>query len=127
MRKNNTLNLLQAVVTRASKLAAKSSISKDVINPLDFVDKSLFEKDCEIEMFDVLEKLKPLAVNFDRDKYKLLADGLVSSTETLSNFFDGEGSVMVMTEDINLRNNRLNLLTLLRNQSLKLADFSKLG
>ena len=127
MRKNNTLNLLQAVVTRASKLAAKSSISKDVIDPLDFVDRSLFEKDCEREMFDVLEKLKPLAVNCDRDKYKLLADGLVSSTETLSNFFDGEGSVMVMTEDINLRNNRLNLLTLLRNQSLKLADFSKLG
>ena len=127
MRKNNTLNLLQAVVTRASKLAAKSSISKDVIDPLDFVDRSLFEKDCEREMFDVLEKLKPLAVNCDRDKYKLLADGLVSSTETLSNFFDGEGSVMVMTEDVNLRNNRLNLLTLLRNQSLKLADFSKLG
>ena len=78
-------------------------------------------------MFDVLEKLKPLAINGDRDKYKLLADGLVSSTETLANFFDGEGSVMVMTEDINLRNNRLNLLTLLRNQSLKLADFSKLS
>ncbi|MBW3049189.1 glycine--tRNA ligase subunit beta [Prochlorococcus marinus XMU1403] len=127
MRKNKTLNLLQAVVTRASKLAAKSSISKDVIDPLDFVDRSLFEKDCEREMFDVLEKLKPLAVNCDRDKYKLLADGLVSSTETLSNFFDGEGSVMVMTEDVNLRNNRLNLLTILRNQSLKLADFSKLG
>ena len=127
MRKNNTLNLLQSVVTRASKLAAKSSISKDVIEPLDFVDKSLFEKDCEREMFEVLDKLKSLAINCDRDKYKLLADGLVSSTETLSNFFDGEGSVMVMTEDINLRNNRLNLLTLLRNQSLKLADFSKLG
>jgi len=30
-------------------------------------------------------------------------------------------------DDINLRNNRLNLLTILRNQSLKLADFSKLS
>ncbi len=127
MRKNNTLNLLQAVVTRASKLAAKSSIPKDVTDPLDFVDKSLFEKSCENEMFNVLEKLKPLAINGDRDKYKLLADGLVSSAETLANFFDGEGSVMVMTDDINLRNNRLNLLTILRNQSLKLADFSKLN
>ena len=127
MRKNNTLYLLQAVVTRASKLAAKSSIPKDVIDPSDFVDKSLFEKDCEMEMFNVLEKLKPLAINVDRVKYKLLADGLVSSAETLANFFDGEGSVMVMTDDINLRNNRLNLLTIFRNQSLKLADFSKLG
>ena len=31
------------------------------------------------------------------------------------------------TPDINVRNNRLNLLTILRNQSLKLADFSKLN
>ncbi len=127
MRKNNTLNLLQAVVTRASKLAAKSSIPKDVIDPSDFVDKSLFEKACEIKMFNVLEKLKPLAISGERVKYKLLADGLVSSAETLANFFDGEESVMVMTDDINLRNNRLNLLTILRNQSLKLADFSKLS
>ena len=127
MRNNNTLDLLQAVVTRASKLAAKSSIPSDVIDPSDFVDKSLFEKDCEIEMFNILEKLKSLAINNDRVKYKLLADSLVSSAETLANFFDGEGSVMVMTEDINLRNNRLNLLTLLRNQSLTPADFSKLG
>ncbi|WP_413390235.1 glycine--tRNA ligase subunit beta [Prochlorococcus marinus] len=127
MRKNNTLNLLQTVVTRASKLAVKSSIAKDVIDPSGFVHKSLFEKECESEMFNVLEALKPLAINCDRVKYKLLADGLVSSAETLANFFDGEGSVMVMTDDINLKNNRLNLLTILRNQSLILADFSKLS
>ena len=127
MRKNNTLNLLQSVVTRASKLSAKSSIPNDVIDPSDFIKKSLFEKDCESEMFNVLERLKPLAANGDRVKYKLLADGLVSSAQTLANFFDGEGSVMVMTDDVNLRNNRLNLLTILKNQSLKLADFGKLN
>ena len=127
MRGNSTLDMLQAVVSRASKLAAKSSISKDVIDPTDLVDKSLFEKSCESEMFNVLEKLKPLAIGDDRIKYKLLADGLVSSADTLANFFDGDGSVMVMADDINLRNNRLNLLTILRNQSLKLADFSKLS
>ncbi len=127
MRENNTLNLLQAVVTRASKLAAKSSITIDVIDPLIVVDKSLFEKDCELKMFNVLEKLMPLAIKGDRIKYKLLADGLVSSAEILSNFFDGEESVMVMSDNINLRNNRLNLLSILRNQSLIIADFSKLG
>ena len=78
-------------------------------------------------MFNILERLKPFATNVDRVKYKLLAEGLVSSAKTLANFFDGEGSVMVMSDDINLRNNRLNLLTILRNQSLKLADFSKLS
>ena len=87
----------------------------------------MFEKDCENQMFNILEKLKPLAINGDRIKYKLLADGLVSSAETLANFFDGESSVMVMTDDIELRNNRINLSTILTNQSLKLADFSKLS
>ena len=126
MRKNNTLNLLQAVVTRASKLAAKSSISTSEVDPLKFVDKSLFEKDCETQMFKVLDKLKLLAKKGDRSKYKSLVDGLVSSADILSDFFDGEGSVMVMTDDINLRNNRINLLSILRNQSLIIADFSKL-
>ncbi len=127
MRKDNTLNLLQAVVTRASKLAAKSSIPIDVTDPFKVVDKSLFEKDCENQMFNVLVKLKPLATYGDRVKYKLLADGLVSSAQILSNFFDGEGSVMVMTDEINLRCNRLNLLSILRNQSIIIADFSKLS
>ena len=44
-----------------------------------------------------------------------------------TNFFDGETSVMVMTENIDLRNNRINLLSILRNQSLIIADFSKLS
>ncbi len=126
MRQKNTLISLQAVVTRASKLAAKSSISSNEIDPINFVDKSLFEKDCEMQMFTVLEKLKPLAMNCDRVKYKLLADGLASSADVLSNFFDGDGSVMVMTDNIHLRDNRINLLSILRNQSLKIADFSKL-
>ncbi len=127
MRKNNTLSLLQAVVTRASSLAAKGSICVDIIDPLNSIDKSLFEKDCENQMFNVLEKLKPLAISGDRLKYKLLADCLASSTEILSNFFDGEGSVMVMTDNINVRTNRLSLLSILSNQSLVLADFSKLN
>ena len=128
MRKNNTLELLQSVVNRAYKLAAKSTIHKDVIDPGKFVDKSLFEKDCEYEMFNILEKLKPLAENCDRSiRYELLADGLASSAEILSNFFDGDGSVMVMTDNIKLRNNRLNLLSILRNQSFIIADFSKLS
>ena len=110
-----------------SNLVSKSSISKDLIDPLEIVDKSLFEKDCEIQMFNVLEKLKPLAINGDRIKYKLLADGLVSSAEILANFFDGEGSVMVMTDNLKLRQNRLNLLSILRNQSLIIANFSKLS
>ena len=41
--------------------------------------------------------------------------------------FDGDESVMVMTDNMKLRNNRLNLLSILRNQSLIIADFNKLS
>ena len=41
--------------------------------------------------------------------------------------FDTNNGVMVMTEDLNLRENRLNLLAIVRNYSLLLADFTLLN
>jgi glycyl-tRNA synthetase beta chain len=49
--------------------------------------------------------------------------GLEAIAPTVSTFFDGEDSVMVMADDLNLRQNRLNLLGLLRNHARVLADF----
>jgi glycyl-tRNA synthetase beta chain len=42
---------------------------------------------------------------------------------TVSNFFDGAQSVMVMDADLEVRRNRLNLLGLIRNHARVLADF----
>jgi glycyl-tRNA synthetase beta chain len=55
--------------------------------------------------------------------YGLLVAGLEAIAPTVSTFFDGEDSVMVMADDPNLRQNRLNLLGLLRNHARVLADF----
>ncbi len=41
----------------------------------------------------------------------------------VSNFFDGENSVLVMAENRDVKRNRLNLLGLLRNHARVLADF----
>ena len=46
---------------------------------------------------------------------------------TIDEFFDNEKGVLVMTDDIKIRNNRLNLLSLIRNYSLKIADFTLLN
>ena len=46
---------------------------------------------------------------------------------TIENLFDNEKGVLVMTEDMRIRNNRLNLLSLIRNYSLKIADFTLLN
>ena len=55
--------------------------------------------------------------------YQLLVDGLAQIAPTVSNFFDGEDSVLVMAENPDVKRNRLNLLGLLRNHARVLADF----
>ena len=46
---------------------------------------------------------------------------------TIEDLFDNEKGVLIMSEDLKLRKNRLNLLTLIRNYSLKIADFTLLN
>ena len=41
--------------------------------------------------------------------------------------FDNEKGVLIMSEDLKIRNNRLNLLSLIRNYSLKIADLTLLN
>ena len=78
-------------------------------------------------MYKVIQNLELIAKSASDDKYSLLLHGLEVGAEVLSDFFDGDNSVMVMIDDKELRNNRLNLLSLLTNQSLIVADFSKLS
>ena len=101
-------------------ISSKLSISEQI-------DISLFEKQSEHEMLKVLLTLEPI-VNLDStDRYKRLARGLALGSDALSAFFDGEDSVMVMTEDNAMRENRLNLLSILRNQSEVIADFKQIN
>ena len=78
-------------------------------------------------MLVVLNGLEPIATGSDPDRYGQLAQGLIAGSSALSNFFDGEDSVMVMAEDPAIRTNRLNLLGVLNNQASVLADFSRIS
>ena len=55
--------------------------------------------------------------------YEALVDALHELAPTVEDFFDGPDSVLVMAEKEQLRQNRLNLLGLIRNYALILADF----
>jgi len=123
MRASGKLAVVQSVVSRASNLADKSSLPLDVISCENIIDTDLFEKESEFKMLEVINSLEPLANSNSNDKYKKLANGLVSGASALSAFFDGDKSVMVMVEDEMIRKNRLNLLALLRNQARVIADF----
>ena len=127
LRSRGELSAVQAVVTRASRLAEKGDLPIDVLSPAGVVDPALFEKPSEAGMLAVLEALEPIATGSSAARYSQLAQGLSAGATALAAFFDGDQSVMVMVDDQPRRRNRLNLLAVLRNQASVLADFSRLS
>ncbi|MEY4841173.1 MAG: hypothetical protein RLZZ374_2081, partial [Cyanobacteriota bacterium] len=127
LRANGQLAALQAVVTRAARLAAKGDLAADVLSPLGVVSPDLFEKSSEAALLTVLQHLEPIASGQGTERYQGLADGLAQGAGALAAFFDGDESVLVMVEDPAVRRNRLNLLGLLRNQASVLAEFERIN
>jgi len=117
---------IQKVITRVSKLANSSNLSTEVFSIGDCVNTKLFEKDCELKVFEFIKELeKPFSKSYC-DYLKLL-NLFEININTLKDLFDNEKGVLVMTEDMKVRNNRLNLLSLIRNYSLKITDFTLLN
>ena len=127
LRANGQLAAVQAVVTRAARLAAKGDLALDVLSPERVVSPDLFEQASETAMLAVLEDLEPIASGQGSERYQALADGLTRGAAALAAFFDGDQSVMVMVDDPAVRRNRLNLLGLLRNQASVLAEFGAIN
>lgn len=124
IRTDGTLNTIYETVNRAARLATKGDLPTDVLDPKDLVNPKLFEQLSEQAFYDGLLKLLPQteAAQASRD-YQQLVQGLAEIAPAVSQFFDGDDSVLVMAEDADLRTNRLNLLGLLRNHALVLGDF----
>ena len=127
LRNSGELAAVQAVVTRAARLAEKGTLPAAVLSPAGVVNPALFEKSSEAGMLAVIEQLQPLATSDAADRYSRLAQGLIAGASALAAFFDGDQSVMVMADDSAIRTNRLNLLGVLRNQASVLADFSRIS
>ena len=123
LRSSGELNAVQAVVQRASRLAEKGDLSPTCLEPSDVVNRELFASPSEHALFDAVASVATAARGRD---YAELAGALKRATPALESFFDGESSVMVMCEDAAIRRNRLNLLSVLRNQAWVLADFGAL-
>lgn len=126
LRSSGELAAVQAVVTRAARLAEKGDLDPSVLSAATVVDPALFEKSSEAGMLAVIDQLEPIATSDSADRYSRLAQGLIAGASALAAFFDGDQSVMVMADDAAVRANRLNLLGVLRNQASVLADFSRI-
>jgi glycyl-tRNA synthetase beta chain len=124
IRQDQTLAQIYETVNRASRLAKQGDLNTTQLDPATVVQPKLFQKPTENAFYDALVKLVPQtqAARAERN-YQTLVDGLAQIAGTVSQFFDGEQSVMVMDENLDIRRNRLNLLGLLRNHARVLADF----
>ncbi len=126
MRSSGELLKVQAVVTRASNLAEKGNLPLHILSASEVVKAGLFEKTSEQKLLEVLNQLETIVKKGTRKSYIELAEGLIQGSKVLEEFFDGKESVMVMTENDNVRINRLNLLGVLRNQAFVFADFNQI-
>lgn len=124
IRHDGTLATIYETVNRSSRLAAQGDLDTVSLDPAPLVKPALFKQPSEQAFFDALVKLVPQtqAARAERN-YGKLVKALAANASTVSSFFDGSQSVLVMDSDPDIRRNRLNLLGLLRNHARVLADF----
>jgi glycyl-tRNA synthetase beta chain len=123
-RNNGKLKEIYETINRSARLASKGELDTEALDPQDYVNPKLFEQSCEQQFYHALVELLPQTeASIEQRNYQLLVDGLSKIAPIVSNFFDGENSVLVMAENHDVKRNRLNLLGLLRNHARVLADF----
>ena len=124
IRKDGTLDKIYETVNRSTRLAAQGNLDFQTLEPQSLINPELFQKKSESAFYNALLELVPQtqAAQKNRD-YQLLVTALAKIAPTVGTFFDGEDSVLVMDANPDIKQNRLNLLGLLRNHARVLADF----
>ncbi len=124
LRRDGTLSAIYGVVNRASRLASKGDLPREVLDPAGVVEASLCQQESERALLGAIAALLPQteAALAQRD-YGQLVTGLTALAPVVAQFFDGPDSVLVMDENPAIQRNRLNLLGLVRNHGLVLGDF----
>lgn len=116
-------HLPEAEPLAAANKRISNIIKKAEADIPDSVDEGLLAEPQEIALYNTIvaqsDKVQPL---FKDGKYTEALASLAGLRTDVDNFFD---NVMVMTEDEKLKNNRLALLSQLRNLFLEVADLSR--
>lgn len=124
IRNNHQLDEIYETVNRSTRLAAQGDLDTQQLEPTNIVSQELFQKVSEQAFYEAIVQLVPQTQSAQKQRnYKQLVDALAKIAPTVSNFFDGADSVLVMDTNLEIRRNRLYLLGLLRNHARVLADF----
>lgn len=110
---------LAAANKRIGNILKKQSAQSD-----ETINTALFAEDAEAALHKALtEQIQAVEPLFGEGNYEEALKSLANLREPVDQFFD---DVMVMADDEQLKNNRLALLSQLRNTFLKIADLSVL-
>lgn len=119
-----------SAMEEAESLSAANKRISNILKKLDepfaeTVDTNLFETDAEKNLFVTLDELREEVSRLiaDRD-YAQAMQTLAKIRQPVDVFFD---DVMVMADDLNVRNNRLALLNQIYQLFLQIADISRLS
>ncbi|MEH1840377.1 MAG: glycine--tRNA ligase subunit beta [Nostoc sp.] len=124
IRNDSTLDNIYETVNRSTRLAAQGDLDTKQLEPTTVVRQELFQKPSEEALYKALIESVPLTSGAQQTRnYQLLVAALTKIAPTVSNFFDGPDSVLVMDFDPEVKRNRLHLLGLVRNHARVLADF----
>ncbi len=114
------------IISRYSKLAFKGNLDTNIYFSENIIKSNLFEKNSENEVLNLIKKFEIL-ISKSNWKYNELIDLFVNHLDILNDLFDINNGVMIMSEDLSIRENRLNLISLIRNYSLLICDFTLLN
>ena len=127
IRNNGVLDTIYETVNRSTRLSVQGDLDTVQLNPESVVNIALFEKSSEQDFYDSLCKIvsKTETAKITRN-YQQLIEAIAEISPVVSQFFDGENSVLIMDPNPKIKQNRLNLLGLLRNHARVLADFGSI-
>ncbi len=124
IRKDGTLERIYETINRSARLAVQGDLDTKQLQPNSVIRKELFHRPSEAAFYNAILELVPQTVAAQQSRnYRQLVTALEKTSPTVSTFFDGPESVLVMDPDPEVKQNRLNLLGLLRNHARVLADF----
>jgi len=110
-----TLDAIYEPIVRASRLAVQGNLDSVTLDVTAIINPAILTEAAEQELYQAIAALP------SQPSDEQLMEGIRVIAPVLSKFFD---NVLVMAEDAQTRQNRLNLLGIIRNYSRQLADFS---
>ena len=125
-KKGKNYKALINIITRYTKLAQKGNLKTNIRTCEGNINIQLFEKKSEMDVYNFIKGLEDLIESKDW-KYNDLISLYEENLQYLVDLFDNQKGVMIMSDDLAVRENRLNILCLVRNFSLLIADFTILS